>query len=41
MHEYIGCRNIHGTHVTDSNSTNNNVVFFFFSDLKIVSYNDY
>ena len=28
--------NIHETHVTVNNSTNNNVVFFFVSDLKIV-----
>ena len=34
----IGCLNIHGTHVTTPNSTTNNVVFFFVSDLKIVNY---
>ena len=32
----IGCLNIHGTRVTANNSTNNNVVFFFVSDLKIL-----
>ena len=37
---YIGRLNIHGTHVTATNSTNNNVVFFFVSDLKIVYYNN-
>ena len=26
----IGCLNIHGTHVTANNSTNNNVVFILF-----------
>ena len=26
---YIGYLNIHGSHVTANNSTNNNVVFFF------------
>ena len=36
----IGCLNIHGTHVTANNSTNDNV-FFFVSDLKIVYYNNY
>ena len=36
-----GCLNIYGTHVTANNSTNNNVVFFFVSDLKIVYYNNY
>ena len=34
----LGSLNIHGTHVTANNSTNNNVVFFFISDLKIVCY---
>ena len=38
---YIGYLNIHGTHVTAHNSTNNNIVFFFVSDLKIVYYNNY
>ena len=33
---YIGCLNIHGIHVAANNSINNNVVFFFVSDLKIV-----
>ena len=36
----IGCLNIHGTHVTANNSTTNNVVIFFASDLKIVYYNN-
>ena len=30
-----------GTHVTTNNSTNNNVEFFFISELKIVYYNNY
>ena len=30
----IGCLNMHETHLTANNSTNNNVVFFFVSDLK-------
>ena len=34
------CINIHGTHVTTDNSTNNNM-FFFVSDLKIVYYKNY
>ena len=34
MFLYIGCLNIHGTHVNANNSTNNNVVFFFVSYLK-------
>ena len=38
---FIGCLNIHGTHVTANNSINDNVVFFFVSDLKIVYYNNY
>ena len=37
----IGCLNIHGTHVTANNSTNNILLFFFISDLKIVYYNNY
>ena len=37
----IGCLNIHETHVTANNSTNNNIVFFFVSDLKIVYYKNY
>ena len=37
----IGCLNIHGIRVTANNSTTNNVVFFFVSDLKKVSYNNY
>ena len=32
----IGCLTIYGTHVTANNSTNNNVLFFFDTDLKIV-----
>ena len=34
----IGCLTVHETWVTAKNSTNNNVVFFFVSDLKIVYY---
>ena len=37
----VGCPNIHRTHVTANYSTNNKVVFFFVSDLKIVYYNNY
>ena len=37
----IGCFNIQGTHVAADISTNNNAVFFFVSDLKIVYYNNY
>ena len=33
--------NIHEIHMTAYNSTTNNVVFFFASDLKIVYYNNY
>ena len=33
---YTRCLNIHRTYVTANSSTNNNVVFFFVSDLKIV-----
>ena len=36
----IGCLDIYGTHVTTNNSTNNDVVFFFVSDLKIVDCNN-
>ena len=36
----IGSLNLHGTHVTANNSSDNNLVFFFVSDLKIVNYND-
>ena len=36
-----GCVSIHGTHMTAYNSINNNVVFSFVSDLKIVYYNNY
>ena len=35
------CLNIHGTHVTANISTNNNFMFFFVSDLKIVYNNNY
>ena len=35
------CPNIHGTHVTTNNSTNNNVEFFFVSDFKIVYNKNY
>ena len=38
---YTGCLNIHGTHVTANNYTNNNVLFFLVSDMKIVCYNNY
>ena len=37
----IGCLNIRGTHVTASNPTNNNVLFFFVVGLKIVYNNNY
>ena len=37
---YIGCFNIHETHVTASDSTYNNIVLFFVSDLKIEYYNN-
>ena len=37
----IGHLNKPGTHVTANNSTNNNVVFFFASDLKIVYCKNY
>ena len=36
----IGCLNIHGNHVTANESTSNNAVFFFVSDLKIIYYNN-
>ena len=35
-----GCLNIHETHVTANNSTNNNVVFFLLSDWKIAYFNN-
>ena len=38
---YIGWLNINETHVTADNSIINNVEFLFFSDLKIVYYNNY
>ena len=37
----IGCLNMHGAHMTADKSTNNKVVFFFVSDLKIAYYNNY
>ena len=37
----IRCLNTHGTHATANNSTNDNVVFFLVSDLKIQYYNKY
>ena len=40
LYKYIRCLNLHGTHVTANNFTNDNVVFFFVSDLKIVYYNN-
>ena len=33
--------NIHGNHVTATDSANYNVVFFFVSDFKIVYYSNY
>ena len=33
--------NIHRTHMTTNISTNNDVMFFFVSGLKIVHYNNY
>ena len=42
IYGYIGCFKIHGTLVTADNTTsNNNLVFFFVSDLKIVYNNSY
>ena len=38
---YIWCLSIHWTSVTANKSTNNNVVFFFVPDLKIVYYKNY
>ena len=38
---YTGCVTIQGTHVTANNSSNNKIVFFFVSDLKIVYNNNY
>ena len=36
------CLNIHGTHVTANNSTNNNVVFFFLFEFEnSIYYNNY
>ena len=37
----IGCVNIHGAHLTANTSINNNIVFFFVSELKIVYYNNH
>ena len=36
----VWCLNIHWTHVTANNSTNNNVVLSFVSDFKTVYYNN-
>ena len=33
------CLNIHGTHVTINMFTDNNIAFFFVSNLKMVYYN--
>ena len=41
MSMYIEYLSISGTHVTANNSTNDNIGFFFISDLKIVNYNNY
>ena len=41
MYKYIGCLNIHGTQVTTNNSINDNVIFCFVSDLKLVYYSNY
>ena len=41
IYGYIAYLKIYGTHVTANNSTNNNVGFFFVSDLKIVFYKNY
>ena len=38
---YIGCLNIHDPLVTANNSTTNNAVSFFVSDLETVYYNNY
>ena len=38
---HLGCLNKHETHVTANNSTNNSIVFFLVSDLKIVYFNNY
>ena len=38
---YKGCLNIYGIYVIADNSTNNNSVLFFVSDLKTISYNNY
>ena len=37
---YIGCLSILETHVTADNSINNNVVFIFVSELKIIHSNN-
>ena len=37
---YIRYLNIHETHVSATNPSNNNVVFFLVSDLKIIYYNN-
>ena len=38
---HIGCLSLYGIHLTANNFTNNNVVFFFVSDLKMAYYNNY
>ena len=38
---YTGYLIRHGTHMIANNSTNNNVVFFFVSDMKILYYDNY
>ena len=40
-HPLHSVTNTHGTHVPANNSTNNNVMFFFISYLKIIYYNNY
>ena len=37
---YVGCLNIHGIHVSANCSTNNNAVFFYVSDQKLVYNNN-
>ena len=41
IHILCECLNILGTYVTTNNSINNKPEFFFYSDLKIVYYNNY
>ena len=38
---HTGCLDIYGTNVPANNSSNNDVVFFLVSDLKIEYYNNY